>query len=50
MKVKICGESSCHYDPAEVEEVLTCDECPFQIEIEEDELESKIPEVKSDET
>ena len=38
MKVKMCSESFCHYDPNEVDEVLTCNECPYQIEIEEEEL------------
>jgi hypothetical protein len=38
MKVKICGESFCHYDSAEVEEVLTCDECPYQIEVDVEQL------------
>lgn len=36
MKVKMCGESFCHYNPDEVDEVLTCDECPYQIEVEEE--------------
>jgi len=34
----MCSESFCHYDPNEVDEVLTCNECPYQIEIEEEEL------------
>ena len=41
MIVKVCGESFCHYDPDEVEEVLTCDECRFQIEVDEEELSLK---------
>lgn len=39
MKVKICGVGFCYFDPDEVDEVLSCDECPYEIEVEEEELE-----------
>jgi len=38
MKVKMCSAGFCYYDPTEVDEVLSCDECPHQMEVDEEEL------------
>jgi len=38
MKVKICKYSYCSFDPDEVEETLECNECPYLIEVDEEEI------------